>query len=290
MDSITISVITPAYNASAFVIRCYRNLLDQNFEKWQWVFVDDGSTDDTLEIINQIDDTRLTIISYKNNKGRGYARNIALDHCIGDWIVCFDVDDLHFPNKLELIFQNSKSGFDFFCSYAVLLDNNLKVKGVRGFSEPKFIFPKGFLHPTLACKADLLRKIRYSINPGPGGPGEDARVLWILSIHYNGYWYHDALTAYQEEREISLKKAFWSNFGHLKTIFELRKENYLNFDLAYLKTIFFYFFKLFILFLFFPLSSLYKYSLKIRYNGLISDDWILSEDKYSYLKKFRNTP
>ena len=283
-----ISILTAVYNAEKFILRCYQNILDQSFKDWEWVIVNDGSLDNTLTLINQLNDPRLRVISYEENRGRGFARNIGLNHCKGIWVVCFDVDDLHFPEKLSLIHEKSNFNVDFFCSYAVLIDNQINIKGTRGFSEANGIFPRGFLHPTMACKTEVLKKIKYSINPGPGGPGEDARVIWILALQYNGYWHEDALTVYQEEREVNVQKAFWSNFGHLKTILQLRQEKVILNRTQYLKTVIQYYFKLIILGCFYITPKFYKYTIRFRSNGKVSDNWVPSPDKISYLKKFNN--
>ena len=176
-----ISLLTIVYNAEDFILRCYNNILEQSFQNWEWVVVNDGSTDKTLEIISVINDSRIKIISYELNKGRGYARNKGLDNCLGEWVAIYDVDDFHFPDKLVCIYEKSINDIDFFCSYSVLVNNLLELKGYRGFNDAKGIFPKGFVHPTLACKTGILKKIKY----WPGGTGEDARVLWILSLMYN---------------------------------------------------------------------------------------------------------
>ena len=61
----TLSVITPVYNGADFVERCYENLLKQSFTNWEWVIVDDGSTDGTAQIVQGIKDPRVRLFSYK---------------------------------------------------------------------------------------------------------------------------------------------------------------------------------------------------------------------------------
>lgn len=282
-----ISLLTIVYNAEDFILRCYNNILDQTFENWEWVIVNDGSTDKTLEIISNIADSRIKIITYDLNQGRGYARNKGLENCNGTWVSIFDIDDFHFPDKLACIYEKSTNKIDFFCSYAVLVNNFLELKGIRGFTEPKGIFPKGFVHPTMACKTDIIKNIKYAVNPGPGAPGEDARVLWILSLMYKGYWHQDALTVYQEEREINIKKAFWSNFGHLKTIIQLRNEGFFRFNYKFIVSFLTYTTKLFVLSTLFIFPKIYKYTIRRRTNGLILEGWKLTEDKLNYLLKIK---
>jgi glycosyltransferase involved in cell wall biosynthesis len=283
-----ISILTIVYNVEDLILRCYNNILDQSFQNWEWVIVNDGSSDNTLAIITSIYDPRIKIITYEQNQGRGYARNKGLESCLGTWIAIFDVDDIHFPDKLAIIHEKSLDNIDFFCSYAVLINNSLEIKGYRGFSDANGIFPKGFIHPTMACKAGVIKKVKYSINPGTGGPGEDARVLWILSLLYRGHWHDDALTVYQEEREINVKKTFWSNFGHLKTIIQLWMQGYFKINISFIKTCIQYVFKLIILSILFIFPSIYKYSVRYRANGILLKGWKLSESKLQYLKKIQD--
>jgi cellulose synthase/poly-beta-1,6-N-acetylglucosamine synthase-like glycosyltransferase len=70
----TFSVMTPVYNGEAFFRRCFGVLREQTISDWEWVVVDDGSTDQTAEIVRSIDDDRIRFISYPENQGRGYAR------------------------------------------------------------------------------------------------------------------------------------------------------------------------------------------------------------------------
>jgi len=71
-----ISVMTVIYNGESFLRRCYRNLLAQTFTDWEWIAVNDGSTDRTEPLLRQIErrEPRLRIVTYAPNRGRGYAR------------------------------------------------------------------------------------------------------------------------------------------------------------------------------------------------------------------------
>ena len=130
--------------------RCYENLLKQSFANGEWVVVDDGSTDGTAEVARKIKDSHIRLFSYKQNKGRGYARNLAVSESREDWIVIWDVDDLNFPERLETIEQARIQNHDFFCYYAVVVNNDMEIKGTSGFHEPAGCLPREFVHPTLA--------------------------------------------------------------------------------------------------------------------------------------------
>jgi glycosyltransferase involved in cell wall biosynthesis len=285
----TLSVITPIYNGADFVPQCYENLLMQSFTNWEWVVVDDGSTDGTAEIIQKIDDARVRLFSYKQNKGRGYARNLAVRESRGDWIVIWDVDDLNFPERLETIEKARFQGYDFFCSYAVVVNNNIEIKGTRGFHEPSGCLPKEFVHPTVALKKKIAENIKYKITKGTGGPAEDARVIWTLSLKYKGLWFEDALTIYQEDRNVNLKKAIDTNAAHMQTLKELKQEGVISFGNKYCLTIVKYFIKIFILGVIRIYPKLYLSFVGLRDYGKLKNGWKLSSEKIEFIKNNRRT-
>jgi len=280
----TLSVITPIYNGANFVERCYENLLKQSFANWEWVVVDDGSTDSTAEIVRKIEDVRVRFFSYKQNKGRGYARNLAIRESRGDWIVIWDVDDLNFPERLETIEKARLQNHEFFCSYAVVVNNNMKIKGIRGFHEPSGCLPKRFVHPTLALKKEIADSIKYKITRGIGGPAEDAKILWILPLKYKGLWFEDALTIYQEERDINLRKTIDTNIAHLQTLNELKRKGVFKSGNTYYLTAGKYLIKIFILGIMRIYPKIYLRSIDLRDYGRLKTGWQLSPEKIDFIK------
>lgn len=97
------SVVVPAYNRESFISRCIDSILNQEFENWEAVIVDDGSTDDTRKIILSYDDERIRYI-YKENGGASSARNVALDNTKGKYIAFLDSDDEYKPDHLSAIY------------------------------------------------------------------------------------------------------------------------------------------------------------------------------------------
>lgn len=283
----TLSIITPVYNGSDFILRCYNNILLQTNKNWEWVIVDDGSTDDTPAIINNIVDDRIRLIRYEKNKGRGYARNLALKESRGEWIVVWDVDDLHFPERLEKIEQARIENFDFFCSYAVVVNNNIQIKGIRGFSDPAGCFSRGYVHPTLALKKTVAEKIGYTVTHGVGGIGEDVKISWVLPIMYNGLWFEDALSIYQEDREINLRKTIDSNIAQVKILNELVREKIIKPNMTYGITLLRYIVKLVIIHFFLLYPKLYLGIVGLRDYGLTKKDWKLSQEKIEFVNKYR---
>lgn len=281
----TLSVITPVYNGADFVMRCYGNLLAQTFENWEWIVVDDGSTDRTPEIVQEIKDARVRLFSYRQNKGRGYARNLAISESVGEWIVVWDVDDLNFPERLETIEKARQQHYDFFCSYTVVIDNDMKIKGVRGFHEPAGCLPKTFVHITLALKKEIAGSIQYKITRWAGGPAEDARIIWVLASKHKGLWFEDALTVYQEDRDINLRKTINTNKAHLQTLKDLKREKVFKPGYKYYMTTVKYYIKIIILNIMWLYPKFYSKLVSLRDYGQLKKDWKLSSDKMEFIKK-----
>ncbi len=281
----TLSVITPVYNGEKYLYRCYQNLLNQTFNDWEWVVVNDGSTDGTVDEVKKISDPRLRLVTYPNNMGRGYARSRALEECKGNWIVIWDVDDLHFPERLEQINAVRKLGYDFFCSYAVVCTNDLKIKGIRGFSSTSHGLPKIFVHPTMACQLDIAIKIGYDATVRTG---EDAEILWMLPGNYSGFWCESALTIYQEDREINLQKAIDSNMGHLRLLRKLFKNKSLQLTTTeYIYQCCKYSIKLTLMHLLKLKPDLYLKSVASRSYGEVYPRYCLTDKQLSYINSIK---
>lgn len=95
-----VSVIIPTYNRAHLVGDSIRSVLAQTYDSVEVIVVDDGSTDDTAEVIAAISDPRLRYIR-QPNRGRSNARNHALSLARGRYIAFLDSDDLFLPDKLE---------------------------------------------------------------------------------------------------------------------------------------------------------------------------------------------
>ncbi len=96
-----ISVIIPAYNASATILETIGSVQSQTFADFELIVVDDGSTDNTLAILKSIGDERLKIISSQNG-GVAAARNLGISQANGEFFTFLDADDLWTVDKLQL--------------------------------------------------------------------------------------------------------------------------------------------------------------------------------------------
>lgn len=99
-----ISVIIPVYNAEEYLRKCLDSVCNQTYMDWEVIAVDDGSLDNSYEILQEYaaKDSRF-IIETKKNEGPGLTRNRALDEATGDYIVFLDSDDYIDKNYFELL-------------------------------------------------------------------------------------------------------------------------------------------------------------------------------------------
>ncbi len=95
-----VTIIIPVYNGEAFLEAAVESALNQSFNDFEIIVIDDGSTDKTAEILNTLS-PHLRIFS-QQNKGAYAARNLGLQHAKGEYIAFLDSDDIWFPNRLAL--------------------------------------------------------------------------------------------------------------------------------------------------------------------------------------------
>lgn len=96
-----VSIIMPSYNTARFIKESIQSVLDQTYQNWELIIVDDCSTDNTDEVVASIKDDRIKYFKNEKNSGAAVSRNRALREAKGKWIAFLDSDDLWLPEKLE---------------------------------------------------------------------------------------------------------------------------------------------------------------------------------------------
>lgn len=123
MPNPLVSVIIPVYNVSRYLLECMESVTNQTYQNLEIIAVNDGSTDDSLAILNQIHDSRLQVLS-KPNGGLSSARNFGLDRASGDFIFFVDSDDVLHSRIVELLMEAHLSSH-----------SDIVIAGFQGFSE-----------------------------------------------------------------------------------------------------------------------------------------------------------
>ncbi len=99
-----ISVITPSYNSSRFITDTIKSVQEQTYSNWEILITDDCSTDNTVQIVQEMqkEDSRIKLFQNKTNSGAAFSRNNSISQASGNYIAFLDSDDLWLPKKLEL--------------------------------------------------------------------------------------------------------------------------------------------------------------------------------------------
>lgn len=112
-----ISIIVPVYNVSEYLRQALDSCLNQSFQNFEIICIDDCSTDGSLEILKDYaqKDSRIKVIEFKENHGQGYARNYALYNvACGEYVMFLDPDDWYEPDTFEIAYNKiEKNNNDF---------------------------------------------------------------------------------------------------------------------------------------------------------------------------------
>jgi GalNAc5-diNAcBac-PP-undecaprenol beta-1,3-glucosyltransferase len=100
-----ISIIIPTYNRAHIIRQAISSVLSQDYLNWELIVVDDGSSDNTKEIINGFKDQRIKYFKHDTNRGAVAAKNTGLDHLTGNWFTILDSDDEMVPDALSTMLE-----------------------------------------------------------------------------------------------------------------------------------------------------------------------------------------
>ena len=118
-----ITVFTPTYNRSYLINELFNSLMSQTYKNFEWLIVDDGSTDDTEQVINKLIEKAEFNIRYfkKENEGKHIAINYGAKRASGEWFFIVDSDDKLVKDSLLLVSK-----------YCLQIEENHKYAGVVG--------------------------------------------------------------------------------------------------------------------------------------------------------------
>ena len=136
-----ISIIIPVYNKEEYVAGCLQHVLNQNFDSFEVIAVDDGSTDKSGAICDEIanNDNRLKVI-HTPNYGVTAARRIGVENAKGDYIMFVDSDDTLLPDALKSTYNIIlKTNADEVIAYYKTQNGRIADPGLRGWTEPTFM-------------------------------------------------------------------------------------------------------------------------------------------------------
>jgi len=109
-----VSILLPVFNGASTIKSAVQSIIDQEYQDWELIILDDGSTDKSVRILESLEDSRIKIISDSLHKGLATRLNEGIDLALGTYIARMDADDLCFPNRLDkqVLFLDSHPEID----------------------------------------------------------------------------------------------------------------------------------------------------------------------------------
>lgn len=164
-----ISVVMPVFNAESTVVDSVQSILKQTFREFEFIIINDGSTDQTCNYLDQINDDRVIIHSFKVNQGIVKSLNWGIDICRGDYVVRMDADDIALPDRLQTLVQHCQKmpQVDVFCSYVIKEASGSrfvhKCPVENDQIRANLLFTNPLIHPATMIKKSVFEVDRYRL-------------------------------------------------------------------------------------------------------------------------------
>ena len=207
-----VSIITPCYNSEKFLDECISSVLNQTYQNWEMLIVDDNSSDNSSILINSYSkkDERIKPLYLNDNIGAAMARNKAISKAKGKYLAFLDSDDVWLPKKLEVQTNfMKKNNFAFvFSSYNVISDDQ---KLSYKISVPETITYKRYLKNTIiGCLTVMLDKEKFKKIEMPNLRSSHDMALWLNLLKQEKYAYGIAqdLAIYREHKSSNTSNKF----------------------------------------------------------------------------------
>lgn len=179
----------PAYNAEETIRESIDSVIAQEYDSWELLVVDDGSTDNTKHIIESYQSSVITLLSNQYVKGAAGARRTAIESANGRYVAFLDSDDIWEPAKLkkQLAYMNS-TGADFvYSDYSTFQDSVSNVKSIVSACN-KLSYEDLIKNCMIGCLTVVLDKTAFDDFEFPITPKEDY-AFWLKLLRQTDFAY-----------------------------------------------------------------------------------------------------
>lgn len=242
MERPLFSILIAQYNNGKYFQDCYQSILAQDYANWEVIIVDDGSTDDSVEVIKNMigEDPRFTFYENSENKGCGYTKRRCAALAKGELCAFLDPDDAITPDALSLMVAEHEKHPDaaiiysklYFCDAELNITSESKTQQVEN-GNPYFFNFDGFVFHFLAYKNESYKKtvgidsyLQRAVDQdlvlklyevGPGYMCDKA--LYKYRVHEQGisnttnldkayYWYWVAIIDAAKRRDVNIEHLY----------------------------------------------------------------------------------
>lgn len=200
-----ISIVMPAYNCEKYIKDAIKSVMNQTYKNWELIVLDDGSKDNTVNIINGLaaQDKRIKFYQNEKNQGVSATRNRGVSLAQGEWIAFLDSDDMWKKEKLtkQMILKNKVNAEFVFTGSSYINEMGSSYKGI--FEVPIQVdYKKLRTHNVISCSSVLVKKKFFqNIKMEKDDMHEDYAVwLRILKQGVTAYAVNEPLLIYRISR------------------------------------------------------------------------------------------
>ncbi|WP_145856928.1 glycosyltransferase family 2 protein [Pedobacter suwonensis] len=177
------TILIPSYNCGNYLLECLGSILRQNYDDYEILLIDDGSTDQTEKIIRSLEITNLRYYQNKSNLGIVPTLNRGLKLAKGKYIARMDADDVMLGNRLTEQIEFLENNPDFGMiggSYQIMDGSGIYRDTVHTRNDPDFLklslmFRNQFHHAAITMRAEIAKELKYSTK----FPYCEDHELWI---------------------------------------------------------------------------------------------------------------
>jgi glycosyltransferase involved in cell wall biosynthesis len=205
-----VSIIMPVYNGAPFLERSIKSVLNQTFNNWELIIIDDDSNDNSLQVIQEfLPNKNIILLSNNSNKGIAATRNVGLKNASGLYIALLDQDDEWLPTKLEKQIQLFKSSsVDYALVYTntkvqlnngILINKKINIEPGPSIQENLIkLFQSNFISSlTVLIKKEYLDEVGF-FNEDIRWGGDDYELWLRLATKYKFGFINETLTIRHE--------------------------------------------------------------------------------------------
>jgi glycosyltransferase involved in cell wall biosynthesis len=164
-DKINLSVVLCTFNDEKYIKRAIQSILDQSYPYFEFIIVNDGSTDRTLDIIRSFVDVRIIVVN-KANSGLPDSLNVGISMAKYDWIARMDGDDIALPDRFEKQVKVIREGIGVVGGQCSIIDENdevySKTRFATGYQMIRLGFKSGLsqiAHPSVLIRKSCLEEV-----------------------------------------------------------------------------------------------------------------------------------
>jgi hypothetical protein len=181
-----LSVLMPVYNAEKFLAEAIESILQQSFSDFEFIIIDDCSTDSSVTIIQSYQDARIKLYSNTANSGISYSLNRGIELATTELIARMDADDISYPQRLQRQYDYLLAHPEcaMVSSFARMITEEKKVIRIDEFKSELYYYNLTFscwiYHPTVVYRKGPVQEVgMYSVPYA-----EDFELWWQLSRHF----------------------------------------------------------------------------------------------------------